>query len=91
MSVQMKIMIGRCLPMYREIRDKDFYYIITAADSQHFAADGTIAGLRGFLRCLPGAKEKGIVYGTGTWGKGDVYQHPSLEKAYEMGKTIGGE
>ncbi len=69
MNAQMKIMIDRCLPMYREIKDKDFYYIITAADLQHSAADGTIAGLRGFLRCLPGAKEKGIVYGTGTWGK----------------------
>lgn len=91
MNAQMKIMIDRCLPMYRKIKDKDFYYIITAADPQHSAADGTIAGLRGFLRCLPGAKEKGIVYGIGTWGKGDVYQHPSLEKAYEMGKMVGGK
>lgn len=42
-------------------------------------------------RCLPGAKEKGIIYGTGTWDKGDVYRHPSFEKAYDMGKTIGGK
>lgn len=89
MNAQMKMMIDRCLPRYREIKDKDFYYIITAADSQYSAADETIAGLRGYLRCLPGAKEKGIIYGTGTWDKGDVYQHPSLEEAYEMGKTVG--
>ena len=50
------------------------------ADPEHSAAYETIAGLRGYLRCLPGAKEKGIVYGTGTWDKGDVYQHPSFEK-----------
>lgn len=88
MDAQMKIMIDRCLPRYREIRNKDFYYIITAADPEHSAAEGTIAGLRGYLRCLPGAKEKGIVYGTGTWDKGDVYRHPSFEKAYEMGRRI---
>ena len=89
MDAQMKIMIDRCLPRYREIKNKAFYYIITAADPEHSAADETIAGLRGYLRCLPGAKEKGILYGTGTWDKGDVYRHPSFEKAYAMGKTIG--
>ena len=89
MDAQMKIMIDRCLPRYREIINKDFYYIITAADPEHSAADETIAGLRGYLRCLPGAKEQGIIYGTGTWDKGDVYLHPSFEKAYAMGKTIG--
>lgn len=91
MNAQMKIMIDRCLPRYQEIKNKDFYYIITAADPAHSAADETIAGLRGYLRCLPGAEEKGIIYGTGTWNKGDVYRHPSFEKAYELGKTIGGK
>ena len=89
MDAQMKTMIDRCLPRYQEIRDKDFYYIVTAAEPQHSAADETISGLRGYLRCLPGATKKGIIYGTGTWDKGDVYRHPSFEKAYEMGKTVG--
>jgi multimeric flavodoxin WrbA len=39
-------------------------------------------------RCLPGAKEKEIIYGTGTWDKGDVYRHPAFEKAYESGKNL---
>ena len=88
MNAQMKTFIDRCLPRYQEIKDKVFYYIITAADPQHSAADETIAGLRGYLRCLPGAQEKGIIYGTGTWDKNDVYRHPSFEKAYEAGKSI---
>ena len=70
----------RCLPRYQEIRDKDFYYIVTAAEPQHSAADETISGLRGYLRCLPGATKKGIIYGTGTWDKGDVYRHPSFAR-----------
>ncbi|PNV63487.1 NADPH-dependent FMN reductase [Clostridium sp. chh4-2] len=91
MDAQMKIMIDRCLPRYQEIKNKEFYYIITAADPEHTAADETIAGLRGYLRCLPRAKEKGIVYGTGTWDKGDVYKHPSYKKAYETGNALTGK
>lgn len=88
MDAQMKMFIDRCLPRYREIIDKKVYYIITAADPEHSAADGTIAGLRGFLTCLDGSTECGIVYGTGTWDKGDVYRHPSFENAYKMGKEV---
>ncbi|MCM1194067.1 MAG: flavodoxin family protein [Acetatifactor muris] len=88
MSAQMKVFIDRCLPRYQEIRDKKFYYIVTAADPRHSAADETIAGLRGYLRCLPGAQEKDIIYGTGTWDRNDVYRHPAFEKAYEAGKSI---
>lgn len=85
---QMKTMIDRCLADYMAIKDKPFYLIVTAADPQHSAADETLADFRGYLRCLPGAKEAGVILGTGTWDKGDVYRHPSLEQAYKMGKDI---
>lgn len=85
---QMKAMIDRCLADYQAIRDKTFYLIVTAADPQHSAADETLADFRGFLRCLPGAKEAGVIFGTGTWDKGDVYRHPSLKQAFDMGKEI---
>jgi hypothetical protein len=41
--------IDRCLPRYKEITNKEFYLIVTAADPQHSAADETIAGLRGLF------------------------------------------
>lgn len=88
MCAQMKIFIDRCLPRYREITGKSFYLIVTAADPQHAAANETLAGLRGFLRCLPGAQEKEVIFGTGTWNYNDVYQHPALERAYEVGKAL---
>ncbi len=87
-SAQMKTMIDRCLADYQAIKDKIFYLIVTAADPQHSAADETLADLRGYLRCLPGAKEAGVIFGTGTWDKGDVYRHPALKQAYEMGRSI---
>lgn len=85
---QMKIMIDRCLVDHQSLKDKIFYFIVTAADPQHTAAEETLADFRGFLRCLPEAKEAGVVYGTGTWDKGDVYKHPSLKNAYEMGRSV---
>lgn len=85
---QMKAMIDRSLPDYLAIRDKTFYLIATAADPDHAAADETLADFRGYLRCLPGAKEAGVIFGTGTWEKGEVYHHPSLKEAYEMGKKV---
>ena len=87
-SAQMKTMIDRCLADYQAIRDKTFYLIVTAADPQHSAADETLADFRGYLRCLSGAREAGVIFGTGTWDKGDVYRHPALKQAYEMGRSI---
>lgn len=85
---QMKTMIDRCLVDYLSLKDKQFYLIVTAADPALSAAAETLADFRGYLRCLPGAQEKGVIYGTGTWEVGDVYHHPSMEQAYEMGRSI---
>ena len=84
----MKIMIDRCLPHYREMTQKRLYFIVTAADPGHSASDETLSGLRGFLKCLPGAQECGVIYGTGAWDKGDIYRHPALDKAYQAGKNV---
>ncbi len=85
---QMKTMIDRCFADYRAIGGKTFYLIVTAAEPNHSAAEATLADLRGFLRCLPGAREAGVILGTGTWDRGDVYRHPALKEAYEMGRSI---
>ena len=65
MSAQLKMLIDRCLPRFTEIKDKQFYFILTAADPDRGAMDGALAGLRGYLSCLPGAQEKGVLYGCG--------------------------
>lgn len=87
-SAQMKAVIDRCLVNHKSLSRKKFYFIITAADPQHDAADGTLAAFRGFLRCLLDAQEAGVIYGMGAWDKGDVYRHPAYEQAYQIGKEI---
>ncbi len=88
MDAQMKMFIDRCLPRYREIKDKDFYFIVTAADPRHEAVSSTLAGLRGYTACLPGTKEKEILYGTGAWDKADLLGLPVMNEAYKIGKNV---
>ncbi len=88
MCGQMKTMIDRTYDRYREIEGKEFYYIMTAADRGNQAFQRTVEEFRGFLDCLKDASECGIIYGPGTWGKGEVEKTPAMQEAYEMGKKI---
>ena len=54
MSGQMKIMIDRCCARYTEITNKEFYFIIAAAENDKAMMERTIDGFRGFLDCLAG-------------------------------------
>ena len=62
MDGQLKTLIDRTLPRYTEIRDKEVYFIATAAAGRG-AMERTVDAMRGFTDCLPGAKVKGTVYG----------------------------
>lgn len=88
MCAQMKTLIDRTFARYTEIANKDFYFIATAAVTSKAALERTIESFRGFTSCLPGAKEKGIVYGTGAWNVGDILKSCAMKQAYEMGKAL---
>ncbi|GIM28321.1 flavodoxin family protein [Clostridium polyendosporum] len=88
MDGQMKTLIDRTVARYTEIRNKEFYFIATAADDRKQAMERTLEGFRGFTCCLSGAKEKGIIYGTGAWNKGDIKGSQAIKQAYEMGKNV---
>jgi multimeric flavodoxin WrbA len=88
MCGQMKTLIDRTCSRYTEITNKDFYFIVTAADNSNPAMERTLEEFRGFTYCLDGANEKGIVYGTGAWNMGDIKGKPAMKHAYEMGKKV---
>ena len=91
MNGQMKTLIDRTVPRYEEIRNKDFYFIVAAADTSTANMQKTIQGFKGFTEdCLDGAREKGIIYGTGAWQIGDIKNSPAMNEAYEMGKMHKG-
>lgn len=88
MCAQMKTMIDRTLGGAGKagLENKEFYLIATAADGKA-AMERTIDGLRGYLECLPGAKEMGVIYGAGAWQLGDIQKNPAMQKAYQIGKS----
>ena len=89
MSAQLKTLIDRCAARYTEISGKDFYYILTAADTGMNAFEKTIEALRGFtIDCLDGANERAIITAGGVWLTGDINNSPALENAYKEGLNV---
>jgi len=87
MNGQMKTLIDRTCAGYRSISNKEFYFILTAADNSKSAMQRTIEEFRGFTYCLNNPKEEGIVYGIGAWHMGDIKGNPALKEAYNFGKN----
>ena len=88
MCAQMKTVIDRTVARYTKIVNKDFYFIVTAADGNKAALEPTIEGFRAFISCLTRAREKGIVYGAGAFEIGDIMASRAMKQAYEMGKAV---
>ncbi len=88
MSAQMKTLIDRTCSRYAEINNKEFYFIVTAADKSKRAMERTMEGFRAFTSCLNGAKEKGVIYGVGAWNPGEIKNKPAMKDAFELGNSI---
>ena len=86
-DAQLKALIDRTVARWLEVKDKEFYYIVTAADEGLASADTTLACFRGYAECVEGAKEMGIIYGMGTYEKGEVKGKSAMTEAYEMGRN----
>lgn len=87
-DAQLKAVIDRSVARWTEVKNKEFYYIITAAEAQLKAAETTLACFRGYADCVEGAEEKGVVYGLGVYEKGEIKGCNAMKEAYEMGKHI---
>ena len=66
MSAQMKTLIDRCCGLYTEMKNKEFYFIVTAAVDDRKLMERTVDTFQGFLDCLENPTIKGVVYGTGS-------------------------
>jgi multimeric flavodoxin WrbA len=88
MSAQMKTLIDRTCAGYTRITNKEFYFIVSAADPDHPAMERTLEGFRGFTDCLENPVEKGVIYGTSVWNKGEVKNKPVMKQAYESGLKV---
>lgn len=87
-DAQLKAVIDRTAARWTEVKNKEFYYIVTCADGEKSSAETTVACFRGYADCVDGAVEKGIIYGVGTYRKGEVKNTPAFNKAYNMGLNV---
>lgn len=87
-DAQMKAVIDRSVARWTNIPNKEFYYIMTAAEDSDTVMDCTLECFRGFAACLDGAREKGVIYGKGVYEAGAIKGLPAMREAYEMGKRV---
>ena len=88
MCAQLKALIDRSVMVYPEIKGKEFYYLMTMAETEEKDFTGTIEALRGFAACCENSVERGIISAAGVYEAGEIAGHPALLEAYEAGKSI---
>lgn len=87
-DAQLKAVIDRTVARWLEVENKEFYYIVTMADKELESADTTLACLRGYADCVKGAREMGVVIGSGVYETGKVRDTSAMERAYAMGRQV---
>ena len=87
-DAQLKTVIDRTVARWTEVKNKEFYYIVTCADDERASQERTIECFRGYADCVEGAVEKGIIYGTGVYEKGTITNSPAFAEAYSMGASV---
>ena len=87
-DAQLKAVIDRTVARWLEVKNKEFYYIVTMADEDVSSADTTLACFRGYADCVEGAVERGVVIGGGVYEPGKVKNAPAMAQAYQMGKNV---
>ena len=87
-DAQMKAVIDRSVARWTNIPNKEFYYIMTAAEDTATVMDCTLECFRGFAACLNGSVERGVIYGKGVYEAGAVKGLPVMAEAYKMGKQV---
>lgn len=87
-NAQLKAVIDRTVARWLEVKNKEFYYILTCADADRDSCMTTLSCLRGYADCVNGAVEKGVIFGTGVYEKGKIKDTPAMQQAYKMGKAV---
>ncbi|MBR5554643.1 flavodoxin family protein [bacterium] len=88
-SAQLKAVIDRTVARWLEFRDKEFYYIMTAAEDEATTMDCTLECFRGLAACLEGSKEMGVICAKGVYNRGEIDDTKFIQLAYKMGKSVG--
>ena len=86
-NAQIKTVLDRTVARWTEIKDKEFYYILTAAEGREIM-DRAVECFRGYADCFEGSTERGVLCAHGLYQKDEAKtsEYPAI--AYEMGKGV---
>lgn len=87
-DAQMKALIDRTLPRWLEIKNKEMYYIVTAAEDNAAIMERAVECFRGFADCFEGIQERDVLYAHGVYEKEAVAKTNYPGKARAMGRKI---
>lgn len=87
-DAQLKAVIDRTVARWLEVKNKEFYYIVTMADTENSSADTTLACFRGYADCVDGAVERGVIIGSGVYVRGEIKNTRVMKDTYNMGKNV---
>ena len=89
MSGQMKTLLDRANPLYGSgYRFSDIYMLTSAAEADEDVPSRAVSGLEGWIACFERARLAGTVFAGGVNDPGEIAGHPSLAKAYDMGRKV---
>lgn len=90
MAGQMKTVIDRANSLYsRDYKFRDVYLLSCAADDDPATDAGAAKGVQGWVDCFEKATFSGKLFVGGVNDVGDIAENEGLQKAYELGKSIG--
>ena len=87
-NAQIKTVLDRTLTRWTELKDKEFFYILTAGEDDRSIMERSVECFRGFADCFKGSREVGLVCGHGLYEKTDARNSKFADEAYTAGKNI---
>lgn len=87
-NAQIKTVLDRTLARWTELKNKEFYYILTAGEDNRAIMERSAECFRGFADCFNGSTERGIIYGHGLYAPIDARNSKFATEAYELGKKV---
>ncbi len=88
-SGQLKTMLDRANPLYgTDYAFTQVYLMATAAEDEAETVEGTIKAVQGWIDCFDRAALVKTVFAGGVNDAGEIQGHPSLEEAYQLGRSI---
>lgn len=89
MTGQLKTFLDRLNPLFSKDNSfKDVYLLMSAAEEEMSAMDGTINGAQCWIDCFDGVAIKDVLRGIGLTDPHDIDNTDFKRLAYEMGKNV---